>query len=39
MFADDTSLSFEHTDLRTLFSIINEELNKIYERFNGNKLS
>ena len=29
MFEDDTNLFFEHTDLRMLFSIVNEELNKI----------
>ena len=31
MFADDTILFFEHTDLRTLFSMVNDELNKIHE--------
>ena len=39
MFADDTNLFFEHTDLRTLFSAPNEERNKTYEWFNENKLS
>ena len=29
MFEDDTNLFFEHTDLRMLFSIVNEELNTI----------
>ena len=28
MFADDTNLCFEHMDLRMLFSIVNEELEK-----------
>ena len=32
------NLFFEHTDLRILFSVT-EELNKIYEWFNANKLS
>ena len=31
MFADDTNLFFEHTDLRILFSMVNDELKKIYE--------
>ena len=39
MFADDTNLFFEHTDLRILFSMVNNELKKIYEWFNANKLS
>ena len=39
MFADDTNLFFEHTNLRILFSINSEELNEIYEWFNANKLS
>ena len=39
MFADDTNLFFEHTDLRILFSMVNDELNKIYEWFNANNLS
>ena len=39
MFADDTNLFFEHTDLRILFSMVNNELKKIYEWFNVNKLS
>ena len=39
MFADDTNLFFEHTDLRILFSMVNDELEKIYEWFNANKLS
>ena len=39
MFAGDTNLFFEHTDLRILFSMVNNELKKIYEWFNANKLS
>ena len=39
MFADDTNLFFEHADLRLLFSMVNDELKKIYEWFNVNKLS
>ena len=39
MFADDTNLFFEHPDLRILFSMVNDELKKIYEWFNANKLS
>ena len=35
MFADDRNLSFEHTDLRIFFSMVNDELNKIYEWFNA----
>ena len=39
MFADDTNLFFEHADLRILFFMVNDELKKIYEWFNANKLS
>ena len=39
MFADDTNLFFEHAGLRILFFIVNDELKKIYEWFNANKLS
>ena len=39
MFADDTDLFFEHTDLRILFSLVNDERKKIYEWFNANTLS
>ena len=39
MFADDTNLFFEHTHLRILFSMVNDELKKIYEWFNANKRS
>ena len=37
-FADDTNLFLEHTDLRMLFSMVNDELKKNYEWFNANKL-
>ena len=39
MFADDTNLFFEPTDLRILFSMVNDEMKKTYELFNANKLS
>ena len=39
MFVEDTNLFFEHTDLRILFSMVNDELKKIYEWFNANKRS
>ena len=39
MFEDDTNLFFKHGDLRILFAIVSEELNKIYEWLNANKLS
>ena len=39
MFADDRNLFFEYTDLRILFSMVNNELKKISEWFNANKLS
>ena len=38
MFADDANLLFEHIYLRILFSMVNEELNKIYEWLNTNKI-
>ena len=38
MFVDNTNMCFEHWDLRILFSIVNEELNKIYEWYNASKL-
>ena len=31
MFADDTNLFYEHADLKTLFSLVNQELQKIIE--------
>ena len=39
MLENDTNLFFEHTDLRILFYIVNDELNKLYEWFKANKLS
>ena len=39
MFADDTNLFFEQTDLRILVSMVTNKLKKIYEWFNANKLS
>ena len=39
MFADDTNLFFEQTDLRILISMVTNKLKKIYEWFNANKLS
>ena len=39
MFADGTNLFYEHKDLKTLFSLVNQELQKINEYFEANKLS
>ena len=39
MFADDTNIFYEHKDLKTLFSLDNQELQKINECFEANKLS
>ena len=39
MFADDRNLFYEHKDLKTLFSLVNQELQKINECFEANKLS
>ena len=39
MFADDTNLFYEHKDLNTLFSLVNQELQKNNEWFEANKLS
>ena len=39
MFADDTNLFFEHENISTLFSEVNNELMKINEWFKANKLS
>ena len=39
MFADDTNLFYEHTDLKTLFSVVNQELQKFSEWFETNKTS
>ena len=39
VFADDTNLFFEHSNIYTLFKIVNDELIKINEWFSANKLS
>ena len=39
MFADDTNHFGEHNDLKTLFSLVNQGLQKINEFFEANKLS
>ena len=39
MFADDTNLFYSHKNLKTLFNIVNEELNKLNNWFTTNKLS
>ena len=39
IFADDTNLFYEHKDLKTLFSLVNQEPQKINESFEANKLS
>ena len=39
MFADDANLFYECKDLITLFSLVNQELQKINEWFEANKLS
>ena len=39
MFPDDTNLFYEHKDLKTLFTLVNQELQKINEWFGANKLS
>ena len=39
MFADDTNLFFEYKNINVLFSTVNQELNKINEWFQANKLS
>ena len=39
MSADDTNLFYDHKNLRTLFSLVNQELQKINEWFEANKLS
>ena len=33
MFSDDTNLFYKHKDLKTLFSLVNEELEKIINGF------
>ena len=39
MIADNTNLFYEHKDLKTFFSVVNQELQKINEWFEANKLS
>ena len=39
LFADDTNLFFQHKDLKCLTDIVNDELSKIFNWFNLNKLS
>ena len=39
MLANDTNLFYGHNDLKTLFSLVNQELQKINEWFEANKLS
>ena len=39
MFADDTNLFFSHEDIKELFQIVNNELDKICTWFKANKLS
>ena len=39
MFADDTNLFYSHKNLKTLFNIVNIELNKLNNWFKSNKLS
>ena len=39
MFADDTNLFYEYNNLKTLFSLVNQELQKNNEWFEANKLS
>ena len=39
MFADDTNLFYEHDDLKSQFSLVNQELQKVNEWFETNELS
>ena len=39
MFADDTNLFHSHSDIKTLFQIVNKELTNINKWFQANKLS
>ena len=39
MFADETNPFYKHKDLKTLFSLVNQELQKINEWFEVNKRS
>ena len=39
MFADDTNLFYSHSNMKTLFQIVNSELKLVNEWFLANKLS
>ena len=39
MFTDDTNLFYSHHDIKTLFSIVNEELEKLGDWFTANRFS
>ena len=39
MFADDTNLSFNHKDIKDLFTVVNNELVNINDWFTAHKLS
>ena len=39
MFADDINLFYSHRNIKTLFTTVNEELNRIGQWFKANKLS
>ena len=39
LLADDTSLFYSHKDIEVLFKMLNEELDKINERFLSNHIS
>ena len=39
MFTDDTNLFFKHSNINTLFKIVNDKLIKINEWFSGNTMS
>ena len=39
MFAEDTNLFFEHSNINTLFKTVNDKFIKINESFSANKLS
>ena len=39
MFADDTNLFYSHHDIKTLFSAVNEKLEKVEGWFTANRLS
>ena len=39
MFPDDMNHFYEHKDLKTLFSLVNQELQKVNEWFKANEIS